>query len=274
MKTNSKILLVSGSLLGLLTFALLWCIEYINELKEENTILYESINLSDVKIDSQKNIIISEQNLIKELTKENEEQAKQILALRKKKQKVVYRTQTKYETKTVEKIVKVLPDNYTFYTDYDLPICKYEKQQQDYIFKTLPVEYSATVTLTEKENIVSIEAKSLYDNKTYSVPIKQTETLKVKEKKDNIFEPKVHLGIAATSDLKASGTLGVSFLQYKDFNFAKLNLILNDKASIGISPVTYNLSNHIALMNNTSIEAGISTDLNQNYFYLGFTTEL
>lgn len=274
MKTKNKILIASGSLIGILTFFLLWAIQKINDLKEENDVLYKSMNLSEIEIKSQKNKIISEQTLISELAQENEKQVKQIIALRKRKQKVVYRTETKYETKTIEKIVKVLPDTYTFYTDYNLPICKYEKQEENYLFKTLPVEYSATVTLTEKENIVEIQAKSLYNQKIYEIPVKETLTLKIKDKEDEIFKTKAQLGLALTSDLKVSGTVGVSFFQYEQFNFGKVNLILNDKASIGISPVTYNLSKHVALIDNTSIEAGISTDLNQNYFYVGFTTEL
>ena len=269
---NPKILI--GSLLTVLLIVIfeLWA-KYV-ETVEENNLLHMSLEGAESGLKVEKNKLKTERELIKDLSKENKELTTQILHLRKLKDKIKYVNVTKYKTETVTKIVTELPDSFIFYTKYNMPICLYEKIEESYKFEILPVEYSANIVIAENSNTVNIKAKSLYDNKEYKIPVEVTSTIKIKEKADNIFQPKLSLGLAVDSQVKANSSLGVSFFQYKKYNFLKTNLLLNQNPKIGISPVSYNFSDSIPLIQNTSLEIGIATDFFSNSFYLGISTEL
>lgn len=269
---NPKILI--GSLLILLLIIIFELRTRYVEAVEENNLLHMSLEGAQSGLKIQKNKLKTERKLIKDLSRKNKDLAAQVLHLKKIKEKIKYVNVTKYKTETVTKIVKELPDSFIFYTKYDMPICMYEKIEESYKFEVLPVEYTANVVIAENSNLVDIKAKSLYNNKEYKIPVEITSTVKVKEKTDKIFQPKLSLGLAIDSQIKANSSLGVSLFQYKKFNFLKANILINENPKIGISPVSYNFSNSIPLIQNTSLEIGISTDLLSNSLYLGISTEL
>lgn len=269
---NPKIII--GSILVFLTIALFELWSKYNEAVEENSLLHLSLDNYKSDIQIQKNKIKSEKKLIQELSKENKDLALTVLELKKQKQKIRYVNVTKYKTETVTKIVEKLPDSFIFYTKYNMPICKYEKLDSSYKFEVLPVEYSASLVLSEKQNVVAIKAKSLYNDEVYEIPLESTSTTKIKAPEDEIFDPKVSIGLAIDSSIKANSTLGVSLFKYKKLNILKANLLLSEEPKIGISPVTYNFSESIPLLQNTSAEIGLATNLSSNFIYIGITTEL
>ena len=182
---NLKI--ITGSILLLLTVLLFELWSRYREAVEENSLLHLSLDNYKSDIIIKKNEIESEKKLIQKLSKENKDLALTILELKKQKQKVRYVNVTKYKTETVTKIVEKLPDSFVFHTEYEMPICKYEKLNSSYKFEVLPVEYSASLVVSEKQNVVTIKAKSLYNDKVYDIPLQSTSTTKIKSKEDKLF---------------------------------------------------------------------------------------
>jgi len=269
---NLKI--ITGSALVLLIILVFELWSRYTEAVEENSLLHLSLENYKSDINIKQNEIQSEKKLIQKLSKENKDLALVVLELKKQKEKVKYVNVTKYETKTVTKTVEKLPDSFIFYTEYEMPICKYEKINSSYRFEVLPVEYSASLVVTETKNSVTIKAKSLYDNTTYDIPLESTQTTKIKTQEDQIVHPKASLGLALDSSLQPSSSIGISLFKYKNMNILKANILISENPKIGLSPIAYNFSDSLPLLQNTSLEMGVATDLTKNFIYIGIATEL
>ena len=272
----SKKNLISGSLFLLLVFLCLYFYNKIIDLQAENAILNINYENLDSSFSESKNKTQSLLDLNKSLYKENDDLYKEILILKKKKKKIEYVTTVKYETEIVEKIVKVLPDEFLFKTSFGMPICHYQKIDSDYSFKTLPVSYRVSVITSEDSTNVAVKAFSDYDQKTYTLPLDtiDTETVKIQKPKDKIISPHFSIGASLDTSYTFDPNIGISFIHYKNFDFLKTNFILSDKMKIGISPVSYNIKDKVILFQDLSLEIGYSSDFNNNFLYLGISTKL
>lgn len=275
MKVNKKNL-ISGSFFLLLAFLCLYFYRKTIDLQAENAILGLNYENLDSSFSESKNKTKSLIELNKSLYKENDDLYKEILILKKQKKKIEYVTTVKYETQVVEKIVKVLPDEYLFQTSFGMPICHYQKLESDYSFKTLPVSYKVSVITSEDNTNVKVEALSGYDQKTYTLPLDtiNTETVKIQKPKDKIFSPHFSIGASVDTSYAVDPNIGFSFIHYKNFDFLKTNLIVSDKIKLGISPVSYNIKDKVILFQDLSFELGYSSDFNNNFVYLGISTKL
>lgn len=235
--------------------------------------MFDNLLTSETEMTSVKNEILKEKDIVKKLMQENQDLAKEVIRLNNTKQKIKYITVTEFETKTVTKTLKVLPDSYTFYTDYGMPVCLYEKLEENYKFETLPVKYTADIIITDTSTLVKVKAFSEYSDQEYKLPV-QTQTTKIKQKEDNLFNPKLSLGLSLDSALKPASTLSLSFLQKENYDFVRTDLHINDKVTFGFTPVSYNFSKHVPLLNDISIGVGVSTDLNSKFATLTLSTGL
>jgi hypothetical protein len=269
--------LVSGSILLLLIFAFLWLHKKYEAIRDERDILLLSIETKDSKLSSVKNKLLTEKQAAKKLLKDNSDLLEEILILKKRKESVKYIIETKYKTKTVEKVLTVLPENYLFSTSYGMPICEYKKNTDlsSYVFKTLPVEYSVNIINTDQSTSVKVIAKSEYNNKTYEIPLKdiKTESIKIKEEKDKIFRTDLSVGVVLNTDLTFGSTIGASFIHYKNFDFIKTNIIVNESVSLGVSPVSYNLKDKVSILQDLSIELGAFKGFQKEGLYIGLSTK-
>lgn len=274
MKKN-KLKIVNGSLLLLLVISLLYLYNENKNLKVERDAFSFALNETETTFSFVKNERIKEKQLYSILAQENESLLKEVLILRKQKKKVEYITETKYITKTIEKTIVKMPEEYIFYTSYNMPICHYYKNEDNtHTFKTLPAEYSVSTITSSTETLVKVQAKSLFDNNTYDIPLENisTEVKKVTPPKENIFQTELSIGVIFGSDFKIPATLGVSFIKYKDYNFLKLNAIANDSLEIGVSPVSWNLGSKVSVIQDLYLEAGVKLNTNPSP-YLGISTK-
>lgn len=274
MKKN-KLKIASGSLLILLIVSLLYLYDQNQNLKIERDAFSLALDQTETDYSFVKNERVKEKDLYSILAKENESLLKEVLRLKKLKQEVKYVTETKYITETVEKVITKMPEEYIFYTSYNMPVCHYYKNQDNtHTFKTLPAEYSVSTITSTDQTLVKVEAKSLFDNQIYEIPLENitTEVKQIAPKKEDIFQTELSIGIIAGTDFKIPATLGVSFIKYKEFNFFKINAIANDSLELGITPVSWNLGSKASLIQDLYIEAGVKINTNPSP-YVGFSTK-
>lgn len=274
MKASKKNLL-SGSFLLILILLLFFFINQNLELRKEKDAF--SFALENVQSDysAVKNERVKEKALYSQLSAENKELLKEVLILKKRKQKVEYITETKYITETVEKIITKMPDSYLYQTSYGMPVCLYEKLSSDqHSFKTLPAEYSVSIISSKEETLVKVKAKSLFDGNYYKIPLEDitTKTIKVAPPQEDFFQTDLSIGFAITSTIETPTSLGVSFMEYKDFNFLKINLLIDNTPSLGVSPVSWNLGSKLTLIQDLSLEAGLEVQPSPNA-YFGLSTK-
>lgn len=268
-----KALILTGSLIVILIIAVLHFYSKCKTLQYQNDMVFDNLLNSETEMTLVKNQVQEEKELVKSLMEKNEDLAKEIIRLNKAKQKVKYVTVTEFKTETVVQTLKVLPDSYTFYTDFGMPVCLYNKIEEAYEFKTLPVKYTADIIITEESTLVKVKAFSEHSNKEYKLPV-ETNTTKIQQKEDKVFNPKLSLGLSIDSSLKPASTLSLSLFQKNKFDFVKADLHISDNVTFGLTPVSYNFSDHIPLFNDISIGLGISTDLNSKFATVTLSTGL
>jgi len=274
MKKN-KLKIVSGSLFILLVISLLYLYDQNKNLKIERDAFSLALDETETNYSFVKNERTKEKDLYSSLAKENESLLKEVLRLKKLKKQVKYVTQTKYITETVEKVIIKMPEEYIFYTSYGMPVCHYYKNQDNtHTFKTLPAEYSVSTITSTDQTLVKVEAKSLFNDESYEIPLDNitTEVKEIASPEEDFFQTELSIGIIAGTDFKVPATLGVSFMKYKEFNFLKINAIANTSLELGISPVSWNLASKASVIQDLYIEAGIKVNATPSP-YLGISTK-
>lgn len=254
-------------------FALAWFIK--PQQKLPTVILEGNPSNIDPEIDILKSEKLKLKKAIETLGEENKTLLDQVAYLNKQKQKVKYIDIVKYETKEIVTVVKILPDSYTFYTDFDLPICKFESNQasSDYTFKVLPVDYTLNIVKSSKETIVKIEAYSSVTEKTYEIPFNKNETTSIEVTEYPNIAPNFSLGVGLDTSLSIDPLVQMSFFHLSsNLDILTFKTNLNKKINIGLNVVDYRIPEN-RILKNTWVGIGPTLELDQKSIQVTLSTK-
>lgn len=260
--TNKKLII--------LIILLLYCVLYISYLETQNKILITNPT-TEIPKD-----YISIKNEVVNLEKKNKELTDALEYLKNKKDKVNYITKT--ETKLVgEKVVyKVLPQEYTFKLNKEIPVAKFSATDQ-YKFETYDLTYKIYTLISDKETLVKVTATSSFDNKEVPIDTINSVTYQSNQSKTKIFNPNLMVGISLNNKLETNPTIGISLVKTKNelLRFGLLETSFNkENIYLGLTPIQVNIGKPIPLISNLWIGTGYQTNFSNHFGNINLTAEL
>lgn len=254
-------------------FALAWVIK--PQPKPSTAILEGNTANIDPQVDVLKSEKLKLEKAVQKLGKDNQTLMDQVAYLEKRKQKVKYIDVVKYETKEVVTVLEVLPETHMFYTEFDLPICKFEsdKSSKNYTFKVLPVDYTLNIVKSTKETIIKIEAYSPVSEQTYEIPFNKNETVSVDVSDYPNIAPNFSLGVGLDTYLNVDPVVQMSFLHISsNLDLLTLKTNLNKKVNLGINVVDYKIPEN-KVFKNTWVGAGPTLGFDQRSIQITLSTK-
>jgi len=263
---NSKInksLVIIIFLIAVLLFQL----DKINSQKEEIDLWKGQAGIVEIEIPEDYEIV-KQENL--NLRKQKEEFENELEYLKKQKQKVKYIYKEKIKLIGQEQNrYTTLPGEYVFNLNNNIPIAKFSVKDNEYIFDTYDLEIKNTVIIEKDKTIVKTTATSSADNIEHPLDTKDTIIYENKlADRERFFKPRINIGAKVSSDLEPGVIIGLSFFEWNKYHlsFLEPNLSFNQQSiRFGITPVNYNLGDHLPLIENLWIGVGYETDINSHY---------
>lgn len=230
-------------------------IEELSIVRNENTSLNQILSKKDEKTKELKEIISS-----------YEEKPVEI--------KYIVKTETIIKGKEEEK--ENLPEEYLFKLENGLPVSKFKKLEDGYLFKTFDIEFDATVVISDDETAVLLTGKSSYDQERRRINISKTETKKIREIK--LFEPQVSLAVLGSLTLSLEDSISGDLLLSLGFPFFHPSEhvdVLSPRLSangsvfqVGVDAFSYNVGHNIPVLTDLWIGSGLALEAPSGNFSL------
>lgn len=174
------------------------------------------------------------------------------------------RTETRYiqTIKTIlvpeepKAVFEILPPEY-LHKYGPLVIASFQQVQGKYEFRTYELGVAITVVVGEDHSTAVTMIASSYDSTILEVP---TDLQIIDVQKHRVLDPRLHLGLAASTDLHVYPYLGLSILSVKDMSFLAPGIGL-DRAQVDAARL--NIGKSLPLVDDLWIGAGA------NYSYQG-----
>ena len=217
------------------------------------------------------------EEVLKGMSKDNENLLDQIAKLKSQKEQIKFITVTEYQTREIVKEYEEVPLEYVYRTDYDLPICHFSSKNDKVVFKTLGVEYKTIVVNGRNSSNVSTVATSLYDNLDYPIPIPDNNVEVISINDHKFIEPHISIGgmvSGSKEEFRLTPVVMVPFIHVRshiDIVTPKVGLYSN--ILVGINAIDYNIGKDFRFLTDTWVGSGASTDFDSLYADLTITSK-
>jgi hypothetical protein len=181
---------------------------------------------------------------------------------------------TKVETVVIGEptlVTTELPESHTFRTTDGLAVAEFSVEEgendspPEYYFDTADLTIKADVVIGERDSAVSLRVESdLEPGVEHEIPVEEFNVTQLRDQK--LFEPHLIVGAHVTGGQGGVGAgphLGVSFFHPRD----ELDLVqvrigsTSGGPALGLDPVVYNVGEHLPVLTNVWIGAGVDVNL-------------
>lgn len=258
--------LILGAIILVIALCLSSYIYYLNDTKNQQIAdLIAEIEFSKQQISVTDNKTASLEEALNYALKDNKDLLEVIARLE------AHPTQIQYvvETKTVLMpsepvyITSVIPAEYTFNLNNNIPVAKFETtDENDYKFTTYELEFKGDLAISKQQTSMSLQVKSEADEEIWhEVPISLS-TTRVKDERV-FFAPHIGLGLSTSvPKFDISPTIWSTFLHPSE-SIDVLGIYVSGSTSslrAGASPGAYNIAKHLPLFTDLWVSAGVSYD--------------
>lgn len=211
---------------------------------------------------------IQKANLEEALTRalsENNDLAQAIASLRDKPEEIRYITKIETVLVPAEPVVTVqeLPKEHFFKVQENIVVASFHQEQPGYTFKTYELNFDGNLVIARRQAGMHLRVRSSFDPEVSAeVPVDlQVEFIEDPQVK-KIFVPEISLGVTASSiDSKIAPSLMLStFRPWQNVNLGNVRVSpRGDSFRVGVDPISYNVGQHLPVLNNIWVGLGVST---------------